>query len=215
MKILVAAATSAELGPLIDRFSLGHDQPFQRHEHFDLLVTGVGMTATAFALGRFVLPEHTLLLNLGIAGSFDPDFPPGTLVRVCTDTFSELGAEDGEKFLPLDELGFGSASLQPENRRQYPLAEALPAAAGITVNTVHGNEKSIETLLSRYGSGLRLVESMEGAACFHAALQLDIDCLQVRAISNRVERRNRNAWQIGRAIGELNDWAISFLLQPR
>ncbi|WP_129715366.1 futalosine hydrolase [Pedobacter sp. SYP-B3415] len=211
MKTLLIAATHAELGSTIAHFSLDPQLPFQTHEKFDLLITGVGMTATAFALGRFVSAEHSLLLNLGIAGAFNDAIPLGSLVRVDRDKFSELGAEDEGTFLSLEQLGFGAAEFSTHNRRSYPMADQLPAAAGITVNTVHGCAQSITQVLAREQRAEQLVESMEGAAVFYAAQQLQIDCLQVRAISNKVERRNRETWQIGAAVRALNEWAIAFL----
>jgi futalosine hydrolase len=50
MKILLVAATRAEISILLEHFNLT-DGNFITSENFDVLITGVGMTATAFALG--------------------------------------------------------------------------------------------------------------------------------------------------------------------
>jgi len=55
------------------------------------------------------------------------------------------------------------------------------------------------------------LESMEGAAFFYACTQAGVPCLQIRAVSNYVEKRNRDAWQIGLAIKNLNSFAAEFL----
>ncbi|WP_207924565.1 hypothetical protein [Pedobacter changchengzhani] len=41
--------------------------------------------------------------------------------------------------------------------------------------------------------------------------QKEIDCLQIRSISNYVEARNKDNWKVGLAIENLNSWAIDFV----
>jgi len=48
------------------------------------------------------------------------------------------------------------------------------------------------------------VESMEGAAFLFACLKKGIPCFQLRSISNYIEPRNLNNWNIPHAIGFLN-----------
>jgi nucleoside phosphorylase len=55
------------------------------------------------------------------------------------------------------------------------------------------------------------VESMEGAAFFYACKQMDVPCIQIRVVSNYVEKRNRDNWNIGLAIKNLNTFAVEFL----
>ncbi|WP_343522781.1 futalosine hydrolase [Pedobacter sp.] len=203
MKILVVAATKAELSFFYQHFNLP-EEDFVENKKFDLLITGVGMVATAFALGRYLSPQYDLVLNLGIAGTFDRSIPLGTVLNITEDTFAELGAENGDEFLSITDLGFG------ENRytTKTQIKVALAPAKGITMNRVTGSEKSIQTLIERLNP---TTESMEGAAVFYASKQLNIDCLQIRSISNYVERRNKDNWKIGLAIKNLNDWAIAFV----
>jgi len=40
---------------------------------------------------------------------------------------------------------------------------------------------------------------------------MGVPCMQIRAVSNYVEKRNRDAWQIGLAIKNLNTFASEFL----
>jgi futalosine hydrolase len=63
MKILLVAATRAEISILIESFNLP-DGDFLQSENFEVLITGVGMTATAFALGRKLSKRYNLVLNL-------------------------------------------------------------------------------------------------------------------------------------------------------
>lgn len=207
MKTLLVAATWYEIKNLLKHFALAPGEQLETPD-FDICITGVGMTATAFALGQMLSPgKYNQVLNLGIAGSFNPGYPPGTVLQVCSDTFAELGAEDQGRFLPIDELGFGESTHRPLPLGQSILP-ALPAATAITVNKVHGHQPSIEAIRTRLSPDL---ESMEGAAVIYCCNQLNIPCIQVRAVSNFVEPRNRENWKIDLAIENLNSWAIRFL----
>ena len=84
----------------------------------------------------------------------------------------------------------------------------LPAVCGITVNTVHGCEPSIAAARLRFNPQ---VESMEGAAFMYACLIHALPFAQVRAVSNVVEKRNRDAWRMADAIGALGTAALRIL----
>jgi futalosine hydrolase len=209
MKTLVVAATIDEVRGVYKHFGLAETQHVEGLE-FDILITGVGMTATAFALGRKLHSGYKQVLNLGIAGCFDRNIALGDLVYVTTDLFSELGAENGAEFISIDELGFGSARVESKVLVN-PHLDGLQHGLGITVNTVHGEPQSIARVTQRYHP---TIESMEGAAVLYACAQCGIPAIQVRSISNYVETRNRDNWKIGLAIKNLNDWAIAFLTNP-
>lgn len=203
MKLLLVVATRAEIAPLLDHYHLAGED-FIQSPKFDVLITGVGITATAFALGQRLNLDYRIVLNVGIAGSFDEGIAIGSLVNVSEDSFAELGAESGNDFISIDELGFGKSS--------YTLAGGwipdLPQVRAITVNTVHGNTTTIERILQRLNPQ---VESMEGAAACYACEQLNIPALQIRSISNYVEYRNTAKWEVGLAIQSLNSWLINNL----
>ena len=55
------------------------------------------------------------------------------------------------------------------------------------------------------------VESMEGAAFMYACLLRDLPFAQVRAVSNVVEPRNRDAWKMREAVTHLNETALEIL----
>jgi futalosine hydrolase len=213
MRILVAAATAAEAGPLVDAIGPGRPGRARRTEHgrgaheVHVLVTGVGMVATAAWCARALTDTpFDLALNVGVCGSFDRALPPGRVVHVISDRVAGLGAEDGDDFLTLeqlrltdpDDLPFTRAALLNPSPPDNPVLRELPAVAGITVNTVHGNDRSIAAVVARYHPD---VESMEGAAFMYACLIHGVPFAQVRAVSNIVERRNRHAWRMAEAIG--------------
>ena len=208
MHILIVAATDAEVAPIVQRLyatptgNLCVDSYTHGPHEIDVLVTGVGMVATAAWCSR-VLAEATydFALNLGVCGSFDELIELGTVVHIVSDRLAELGAEDGERFLTLEELELpGESEFVNLDPPSNPGLEHLPAVTGITVNTVHGDPRSIAAVTGRFSPQ---VESMEGAAFMSACLIHKVPFAQVRAVSNLVERRNREAWKMPEAIQNL------------
>lgn len=210
MNLLLVSATLPEVQPFLSAFELDSNSGGKLiGKHFvKVLITGAGMVPTAFSLGRHLAEnQYDLAINLGIAGSFDFDLSLGDVCLVKEDTFAELGAEDGEDFLSSDNLNLGSASQTHYPNPDFALPE-LKEVSAITVNKVHGHELSIARAIARFNPQ---IESMEGAAFFYACNQSGVHCIQIRAISNYVERRNREKWNIGLAINNLNDTIINLL----
>jgi len=58
------------------------------------------------------------------------------------------------------------------------------------------------------------VESMEGAAFMSTCLIHKVPFAQVRAVSNLVERRNRESWKMAEAIHNLAVAALRIVDQP-
>jgi futalosine hydrolase len=204
-KLLLVSATAAEIEPTLFFLSQGKDKSIRNfilgNLSIDVCITGVGMVNTAFELGRLEHKNYNIAINVGVAGAFNK-IKLGEVVNVSEDCFSELGAEDGERFLSIDELGFGKQNLKIENPFQSSTTNDLQKVRGITVNTVHGNDTSIKRIKEKYNPG---IESMEGAAFIHAANSFRWQALQIRAISNKVEKRNRENWDLPLAIKNLND----------
>src|SRR5260221_409002 len=135
MHILLVAATESEVADLKPRLE----------RNADLLITGVGMVAPAVRCARLLAQDNfDLVLNVGLCGSFDPGLKPGTVVHVARDRIAELGAEDGDTFLTMTELKLPAecefTNLSPPN---IAALKELQVVGGVTVNTAHGNERSI------------------------------------------------------------------------
>lgn len=204
MKLLLVAATSFEIQPFISYYN---STELAKKHQVEVLVTGVGMVATAFSLGRKFSEEvFDLAINAGIAGSFKKNVEIGETVVVKEDRFVELGAEDNDEFISIDKLGFGiSTYLSSFNHASL---ESLKTVSGITVNKVHGRLSSIENTLNLFNPD---IESMEGAAFLFACQQINVPAIELRTISNYVEPRNRSSWQIPLAIANLNNTLIRFI----
>jgi futalosine hydrolase len=223
VRILLVSATAAEIGPVTaglrrdgDRgpkttryVGVGHD--------VDVLVTGVGMVATAtWCVHALCRERYDVALNLGVCGSFDQSLTPGAVVHVVSDRLTELGAEDDETFLSIHELQLLDENDPPfvNGRLVNPAPPvsatlaSLPAVNGITVNTVHGRDQSIAAVTARFAPQ---IESMEGAAFMYACLVHGQRFAQVRAVSNVVQRRNREAWKMSEAVASLGTTALRIL----
>jgi futalosine hydrolase len=202
MRILIVAATAAEVAPL---------RPVLRlRSNVDLLLTGVGMVATAARCAHeLARASYDLALNFGLCGSFDSALPPGTVVHVVSDRLPELGAEDRDGFMPVEGLGLPTDHVV-DNTSPPPNAalDRLPKVTGVTVNTVHGNAASIAAVVAR---AQPQVESMEGAAFMYACRLAAVPYAQVRAVSNVIEPRNRAGWKVAEAIKNLGHAAHQIL----
>lgn len=216
MKILVVSATQFEVKPLLDFLGIALPTTGMNNANIDfenkdiqVLITGVGMVNTAFMMGRYINSLFDIVINVGVCGAFDRQLELGQLVHITSDILSEMGAEDGEDFLTYDQLNLPGEHVFSENCTiSNPFIDSLKKVKGITVNTVHGNEININKVQQLYHPD---VESMEGAAFFAGCTRAGGDFIQIRAISNYVEKRDKSKWQIPLAIKNLNDFLINFI----
>ncbi len=229
MRILLVAATFFEIRPFVEKLPLLNKMSEQlshyRHKNIDIdvLITGVGMIPTAYLLGKqLTLQQYDLAINAGIAGTFNRSLPLGSVVNVVEDCVAELGAEDGDNFLSMFDLGLIDPDVHPyqhgvlinDFRNDAALIKPgrinkLPKVKGITSNTVHGNVQSIARIQQLTMADL---ESMEGAAFLFVCLTEKIQCLQIRAISNLVEERDKKTWKLDLALKSLNQLLFDLLI---
>ena len=221
MNFLLVSATFFEIRPLLVHLPLvekksDHLSTYRFKEMIiDVLIPGVGMVQTAYFLGYQLAQKHyDLAINAGIAGTFNKSLPLGSVVNVVEDCVPELGAEDGNDFLSVFELGLTDPDthpyqggrlinnmLDPAIFSQTDVVMKLPRVTGITSNTVRGNAGSISRIQR---ISVADIESMEGAAFFFACLSERVPCLQIRAISNYVEERDKSRWNLDLALKNLN-----------
>ncbi|MFD6658519.1 futalosine hydrolase [Streptomyces parvus] len=182
-----------------------------RRGAFDVLAGGAGpaaaAAATAFALASGA-PESSpygLVVSAGIGGAFTPVTPLGSLVVADGIVAADLGAETAEGFLPVTALGFGRDRFAPPPALVREVAAATDAATGpvLTVSTVTGTAERAGALLAAHPGAL--AEAMEGFGVAEAAARAGVPVLEVRAVSNAVGPRDRDAWRIGDALAALTD----------
>ena len=223
LKILIVSATAKESAFLIsgkikkstpNLISITATNSIQ----VDLLITGPGIAATTYGMTKTLENnDYQLAINIGICGSLDKTMSPVKLVNITSDQFGDFGIEDNNDFVPAYSVGlFPSQArihtkgvLKSNNKLTINSLKAIPKRKGITVQKVHGSAKSAQEAFNLYGP---VMESMEGAAFFYVANQYRIQSLQIRAISNMVEKRNRKAWKIDEAIDALAGYVSLLLL---
>jgi futalosine hydrolase len=184
-----------------------------------LLVAGIGSVSTAWSLKQWITlnGKPDLAINGGIAGSYNDKYKPGDVVMPVYESFADAGIEDGDNFLTLfesglmgaDEFPFKKGLLISDNEHVNALKQIISPVKAITVNTATGSERTRSRLLKKFNPD---IETMEGATFFYICSLENIPFLALRAISNRVEPRNRNNWEITLALKNLSEKLFEVLL---
>ncbi|CAH0120158.1 Futalosine hydrolase [Paenibacillus sp. CECT 9249] len=207
-RILIMTSVEAERAAVM--------RGLQGDGRFDVLLSGVGAAVaaarTAKALGASAgedgKPGYGLVVNAGIAGGYAGQAKIGDIVLASLIIAADLGAESPERFLSVDELGFGSARLPVDDglagRIVASLQQAgLPVRSGpiLTVSTTTGTAATAAELAARVPGAT--AEAMEGYGVAAAALEFGLPILELRAVSNAVGPRDRSAWRIKEALNAL------------
>ncbi len=177
-----------------------------------LLVAGVGSISTAWNLNQWLSKngKPDLAINGGIAGSFNDEFNIGDVVMPIADCFADSGIEDGESFLTLFEAGFVNSDEFPfkngivtaDTRYSVRIRQIVKPVRAITVNTATGTDVTRNKLKKKFNPD---IETMEGATFFYICAREKIPFLALRSISNRIELRNKDNWNIKLALDNLSE----------
>jgi futalosine hydrolase len=205
MKILVTAATLSEL-QFIDN----------RADNITLADTGVGIASTAYRLAKLLNDRYDLVLNIGIAGSFSEKLGIGEVVTVYSETFGDFGvaSQDGfftcfeENIVAADAFPFSNGILISKEAEKFSHDLLIPSVKGVTNNTVSGEKQLIKRMKDKFSPD---IETMEGAAFFYVCLHENVPFVEIRAISNMVDSRDKSKWNIPLAIKNLSDKINDFL----
>ncbi len=222
MRILFVSATCFELHQLFENLKQdkGNKGPIFHYRWYDieidLIVTGLGTTFTTYFLTKALgIYKYDLVINAGIAGSFRDEISIGTVVNVRTEQFCDFGIEEPGRIKTVFEAGF----VDPD---KFPFTDGklvnphyfdgidLPIVSGVTGNISHGDPKSIDLIKREFDPD---IESMEGAAIFYVCLFEKVPFLEIRAISNYVELRDTEKWDIPGTLENLTDELFRFLRQ--
>ena len=215
MRVIISAATVAEWMPSflnINALYTGESQRLKLQYH----QSGIGMLAASFALTKLAIEDKPdLIIQVGIAGTFDTTQPLGTVVVINEETIGDLGVEEDGKWKDLFDLKLEKSSYHPFEKRKLPnqwLTKynllGLHEVSGITVNEISTNQERIQKLMKKYNP---TIESMEGAAVHYVARETNIPFIQIRAISNYIGERDKSNWQMKLAIDNLNQTLIQYV----
>lgn len=215
MRVIISAATVGEWMPCFLNVNHLYTSESQRLK-LQFHQSGIGMLAASYALTKTALYDKPdLIIQVGIAGSFDTNLTLGSVVVVKDETIGDLGVEEEGKWKDLFDLKLEKSSYHPFDKRKLPnqwLSKynllGLTEVSGITVNEISTNKERIAKLIQKYNPS---TESMEGAALHYVARETNIPFLQIRAISNYIGERNKANWQMKLAIDNLNQTLIQYI----
>ena len=209
MKIVITAATTGEWMPTFLNINTLYTTDSKRFK-VSFHQSGVGMLSTGVALTKLIYEEKPdLILQAGIAGTFDAKIELGKVVVVSDEMIGDLGVMEEGKWKDIFEMKLEKSSYPPYEKRRLPNQWMhqfnllkLPEASSVSVNEITTDDAHIYQLIKKYNP---IIESMEGAALHYVCREINIPFLQIRAISNYVGERDKTKWQVKLAIDNLNE----------
>lgn len=207
--ILVVAATAKEIDPFLKAVN----QAQFKAKNIDILISGIGLTASTYhLLKQLALKKYDMVIQAGVAGSFDLKIPLGAVVAVKQDTIADQSVVELEKLKTLFDL-----KLVPQD--QYPYKKGwlintnknvlkrtkLKIVKGISVNQISTSKQMIKFYREVFDP---VTESMEGAALHYVCLMEKVPFVQIRSISNYIGERNKKKWDMMDSIVNLNEVLI-------
>jgi futalosine hydrolase len=203
--LLVVTAVDAE-ADAVRAGLVGHGDAVRVH----VAAAGVGPAAAAAGTARLLaLAEaagapYRAVVSAGIGGGFRGRVAVGGTVVGLRSTAADLGAESADGFLPLDRLGFGTATVDADAALVAALTAALPGAVAgdvLTLSTVTGTAATATLLAARFPAAR--AEAMEGYGVGVAARAAGVPFAELRTVSNEIGPRDRVAWRVPAALAAL------------
>jgi len=198
--ILIVAAHESE--------AIAMDEALNKDEDlFEILVTGVGGMCMSWELQKRLLTGTvpSIIINAGIAGTFNTAIKTGDVVMAESDCFADLGIDDNGRFIPLyltdidkkNSFPFSDGRIVCDNNWAKTIGCYIPSVKAATVNMVSGSDESIARIVSAWNPD---IETMEGAWLAYICRMSSIPWLNIRSVSNVVEPRNVSSWDIKTAL---------------
>jgi futalosine hydrolase len=208
-RILIVTAVSAEREAVLRGIQASGSR-------CEVIAGGVGPISAAINTVKALHQnEYDLIISAGIGGGFKNKAEVGAVV-ISTEIISgDQGAETLEGFLSLEDLNFGMTRVKVNPILVDRLVEGciqagVKAVKGpiVTVSTATGTADTAKKLMGRYAKVK--AEAMEGFGAAASAHDRGIPVIEIRAISNIVGPRDREAWRIKEALASLE--AVSKVL---
>ncbi len=185
--ILVAVATAQELSFL------------ERRSDIEALVTGIGpVEAAASVASALALKRYDLVVNAGIAGSYDRTIPIGEGVVIAEERL-ELDLENGVPLTLPEGMRIVDRSISDLALVDRLVSAGFRRVNGVTVTRVTASDATAARLRALGAE----VESMEGFAVLRAAAIAKIPAIEVRGISNYAGERSRSQWSFASGVDGL------------
>lgn len=210
MNVLVIAATERELKSIkeisFDRASL----------RVQTAVTGVGLMPSTYAIMQLLTASRPdLIIQLGIAGSFNPSIELGTAVTVKKEMLADMGVYESGGYRDIFEMGLAEKNMAPFEQgalvnHHENLIDALflPVVSAVSVNEISTSTEKIKLFSEKYKAD---IESMEGAAVHYVCTLQQIPFVQIRGISNLVGERDKGKWKIQESMHAATNACINLI----
>lgn len=184
-------------------------------KHIVFTHCGVGKVNAAHS-ATLILENYNidLMILFGIAGAYSGSI--GDVAVAESESYGEEGVLTKEGWKPMEFTGFPLLKNEKEYYNTFPMdADSVSLALSVskdmgfnvnsgnfvTVSQCSGTRESGELLRKRFNG---ICENMEGAAVAHICVLYGIPMLEIRGISNMVENRDMDKWNIPLAVSHCN-----------
>jgi futalosine hydrolase len=209
--ILVVAATALEIAPFLGEL---RNKAFGNKD-IDVLVTGIGLTATTYSLmEQLRLKKPAVIIQAGVGGCFDKTIPLGKVLAIRIEAIADQSVIELNKLktlfdlklVPQDKFPFKRGWLWNNNAVLKKVK--LKKVVGVTVNEITTSAEKVRFYRKKFNP---VIESMEGAALHYVCLKEKIPFIQLRSVSNYIAERNKKNWNMKDSIINLNKELVRLL----
>jgi futalosine hydrolase len=215
MKVAIVAATEKEI--LLIKEAI-NPEFFSRNKRLKVsfIESGVGILISCFSILQSIYEqEPDLIIQAGIAGTFDTTSELGKVVIVKDEIIADTGVEEDGGFKDVFDLGLSGVNSFPFSDKKLinPSIDKLnflqhETVTGITINEITTRLERIEQYKTKYNPA---IETMEGASLHYCCLKTEVSFIQVRAISNYIGERDKSKWNFQSAFKNLSDDVLLYL----
>jgi len=216
MNCLIVAATPIEISPFLAYFR-NPEKKIPEKLTIDILISGIGLTATVYALMKQLLIKRPdVIIQAGVGGSFQTALTPGTVVAIRQDTIADQSVIELQKLktlfdlnlVPFDQFPYSKGWLV--NKSAVLKKTRLKKVKGVSVNEITTSKQKVKLYKETFNPA---VESMEGAALHYVCLMENVPFIQLRSISNYIGERNKKKWDMQDSIKYLNKELIKLVVK--
>lgn len=217
MKVVIISATHKEILPIKEAINSLYIEGKSKLE-VSFCESGVGILSSCFSISKLIFEQKPdLIIQAGIAGTFDKEIPLSEVVVVKEEVLGDTGVEESGDFKDLFDLNLQSEDIFPFFRRRLINGRLkklnflqLREVTAITINEITTRLQRIEQLKTKYNPA---IESMEGASLHYCCLQTSISFIQIRAISNYIGERDKAKWELRQSFINLRNIVFLYLDQ--
>ena len=190
-----------------------------------IVETGIGAVNTAHALTCVLESERPqLVLQLGVGGAYlGSGLGIGDIALASEEVYGDIGVRTGNSWQDASEIGIPVLQLKESfynrfvlDRRVVEWAEEVMRSTGMATATgtfVTVQECSGTAALGRERSErfAAICENMEGAAAAHLCRLYEVPFIELRGVSNMVEDRRKETWDLPKATANAQRAALELL----